>query len=267
MLGLLVLLCLIFGAYKNIVYLKVAPSIPIPVETLNVKVRSNVRPGVPMAGAPVPLNLGGTKWTELSSSHKDALAPLANRWDLMSEVQKRQWLTLTSGFDSLSEDEQHKMLSRMTEWANLSAQQRSQARLNFAATSALSPDDKRAQWEAYLALSEEEKKRLAAKASRKTFGAAVAVKPSPKKLVKVPPPATPPPTLSNVPPVIDYHQPQPLPAPATPSAQPQPVETSPVQGASAVPQPLPPISGASASEPSAEEKSKRDDFSSNYSPS
>ena len=52
----------------------------------------------------------------------------------------------------MSGAEQAKLHSRMTEWAALSPQQRTQARLNFAETKQLSPDDKKAKWEAYQAL-------------------------------------------------------------------------------------------------------------------
>ena len=54
------------------------------------------------------------------------------------------------------------MHSRMTEWATLSPQQRTAARLNFAEAQKVAPADKRAKWEAYQALPPEEKKRLAA---------------------------------------------------------------------------------------------------------
>ncbi|QNN58909.1 DUF3106 domain-containing protein [Diaphorobacter ruginosibacter] len=250
--GLLVLACLAVGAWKSTAYLEIAPTIPVPVEALPGS-RTNVRPGMTAPKTPVGVNLGGPAWGELSSTQRDALSPLAGRWPQLSEGQKRHWINLASNFESMSEEEQGKMLSRMTEWANLSAQQRSQARLNYAATSTLSPDDKRAQWEAYQALSEEEKKRLASKAAHKPFGAAVALKPvSPKKLVRIPAATTVAPTQPNppkIPPLTDYHVPHayppaPAPAPATPPV----IETAPVQGASAVAAPLPPLNPASAAE-------------------
>ncbi len=80
----------------------------------------------------------------------------------------------------------------MNEWVTLSPQQRAQARLNFAKTKELSkqltPEEKKAKWESYQALSPEEKQKLAAKASPKPTGAATAVKPvAPQKLAPVPP--------------------------------------------------------------------------------
>jgi hypothetical protein len=77
----------------------------------------------------------------------------------------------------------------MTEWVALSAKQRVEARLNFAETNKLSPTEKTATWQAYQALSPEEKQRLAAKAVPKPAGAAAAVKPvAPQKLAVLPVP-------------------------------------------------------------------------------
>ncbi|WP_226858476.1 DUF3106 domain-containing protein [Diaphorobacter aerolatus] len=249
--GLLALACLSFGAFKAVNYLNIAPTIDTPPAALPSN-RPNIRPNSTLVRMPVGVNLGGPMWGELTSSQKDALAPLATRWNQLSEAQKRHWLTLAANFDSLSEQEQAKMLSRMTEWANLSAQQRSQARLNFAATNRLMPDDKLAQWEAYQALSEEEKKLLAAKAVRKPFGAAVVVKSPPsKKLVRIPAATTVAPNQPNppkIPPMSDYHVPHIFPPPVPPQPNtPITVETAPVQGASATAQPLPPMSPGSAS--------------------
>ena len=102
-------------------------------------------------------------------------------------VALRRWLALAQGFAALPTDEQARLHDRMTEWASLSAQQRNQARLNFAVTHRMAPEDRRTQWDAYQALSEEDKRKLAARAAQKPQGAAPALRPvSPKKLAKVP---------------------------------------------------------------------------------
>ena len=127
-------------------------------------------------------------WTELTPSQQQALGPLAGRWTEISEQQRRKWVTLSQNFHKLPAPEQEKLHSRMTDWAALSVQQRNQARLNFAETNKLAPDDKKAQWEAYQALSAEEKQKLAAGATKKPAGAAIAIKPvAPQKMVVVPP--------------------------------------------------------------------------------
>jgi hypothetical protein len=132
-------------------------------------------------------------WAELTVQQQIALRPLAPGWDTISEAQKRKWLEISKGYPSLTPEGQSIMHSRMTEWVGLSAQQRAQARLNFAQTKELSkeltPEEKQAKWQSYQALSVEEKQKLAAKASPKPAGAATAVKPVPPQKLAVVPPA------------------------------------------------------------------------------
>ena len=138
------------------------------------------------AGPRKPLRLSGPGWELMTTPQKLALYPLAERWAYLSETQKRRWLVLAENFGSLSEPEQQRLHERMTDWASLSAQQRSQARLNFAVTRDLAPQDIQSQWEAYQALSEADKQRLAAHAA-KPRGAATALMPVPaKRLARVP---------------------------------------------------------------------------------
>ena len=125
-------------------------------------------------------------WSELTPAQQQALAPLSAKWDTVSEAQKRKWLALSQNFPKMSGAEQAKLHSRMTEWVALSPQQRTQARLNFGETQQISPDDKKAKWEAYQALTPEEKSKLAAGAAKPPPTAA-AVKPiAPDKLATVP---------------------------------------------------------------------------------
>ncbi len=133
----------------------------------------------------------GATWSELSAAQQQSLAPLSAQWGTISEAQKRKWIALSQNYPKLSPEEQAKLHSRMTEWVALSPQQRTQARLNFADTRKIPPDDKKAKWEAYQSLTPEQKARLAADAKPKAAGAAAAVKPvAPQKLAKVPPKAT-----------------------------------------------------------------------------
>lgn len=123
---------------------------------------------------------------------QQALAPLVQLWPTMTEPHKRKWLALSQNFAQLSADEQSTLQSRMREWAALSPQQRTAARLNFAGAQQLPSEDKKAKWEAYQALSPEAKQKLAAQQTKPVIGAAPAVKPvAPAKL------ATPPVATSN----------------------------------------------------------------------
>ena len=134
----------------------------------------------------------GPAWSQLTPLQQQALAPLASSWNTsMSEPQKRKWLEISKNYGTLTPQAQATLNSRMSEWVALSPQQRAQARLNFGKTlefsKQLTPEEKKAKWEAYQALSLEEKQKLAATASPKPSGAATAVKPvAPQKLATVP---------------------------------------------------------------------------------
>lgn len=103
-------------------------------------------------------------WRELSPAQQQALAPLAAHWDRLSEERRRKWLVISKNFSSLSSAEQVKLHRRMNEWIALSQQQRIQARQNFSEIKKLSPEQRAAEWEAYQALSAEERRKLAKQA-------------------------------------------------------------------------------------------------------
>ena len=224
---------------------------------------NNARTSTRLGAMAVPQVETGPGWETLTTPQKLALYPLAERWALISEAQKRRWLALAANFSALPEEEQAKFHDRMTDWASLSAQQRNQARLNYAVTNRLARDDKRAQWEAYQALSDEEKRALAARAAPKPKGAATALRPvSPKKLAQVPAATQANPSRPNapkIPPVLDHSAPR-VAAPVTPTAPPATgvptqnpasnvVETAPVSIPVAVPAALPPLGAGSAETP------------------
>jgi hypothetical protein len=126
-------------------------------------------------------------WASLSKSDKVALAPLEKSWSVLSEGQRRKWQAIAKTFPALGPTEQEKLHSRMVDWAALSAKDREAARLNFAQTKAITKTDRTANWEAYQALSPQEREKLAQGAKLKPVGAAVSVRPvAPEKLTPVP---------------------------------------------------------------------------------
>lgn len=146
-------------------------------------------------------------WAELNPQQQQSLKPLATAWSGISEGQKRKWLELSKNYPNLPVSDQAVMHSRMNEWVAMSPQQRAAARLNFAKTKELSkeltPDEKKAKWQTYQALSPEEKAKLAAKAPPKPAGAATAVKPvAPQKLAVTPKGVPPLPTVPATAPTI-----------------------------------------------------------------
>ena len=132
-----------------------------------------------LGSKPTPSVLGRPLWTDLADSQQQALAPLAQLWPTMTEPHKRKWLAISQNFGQLTAEEQVTVQGRMREWAALSPQQRTAARLNYADAKQLLQDDKKAKWEAYQALSPEAKNKLATQQSQPIQGAAPAIKPVP----------------------------------------------------------------------------------------
>jgi len=130
-----------------------------------------------VAAKPAPSLPGRPLWMDLAESQQQALAPLAQLWPTMTEPHKRKWLAISQNFGQLTADEQATVQGRMREWAALSPQQRTAARLNYADAKHLLQEDKKAKWEAYQALSPEAKQKLAAQQNQPIQGAAPAVKP------------------------------------------------------------------------------------------
>jgi hypothetical protein len=129
-------------------------------------------------------------WSDLSPSEQQALAPLKPQWQSISVAQKRKWLAMAKNFANLPPEEQNKLHARVQEWALLSPQQRAQARLNFGESAQHSVDHKRAKWEAYQALSDEQPRKLADDILlAPPRGAALASRPvAPSKLTQAPAP-------------------------------------------------------------------------------
>jgi hypothetical protein len=132
-----------------------------------------------VATKPAPSLPGRPLWMDLAESQQQALAPLAQLWPTMTEQHKRKWLAVSQNFGQLTADEQATVQGRMRDWAALSPQQRTAARLNYADAKQLLQEDKKAKWEAYQALPPEAKQKLAAQQSQPIQGAAPAVKPVP----------------------------------------------------------------------------------------
>ena len=254
-LALVLLGALAAGGVSVLNQVRMAPGTLLPAAALAPKSGGKGAPGT--VTDPNRQTHAGPGWEVLNTPQKLALYPLAERWALLSELQKRRWLALAQNFPTLPETEQEKLRSRMTEWASLSAQQRNQARLNYADSNRLARDNKLAQWQAYQALSDEEKRKLAARAATKPQGAAPAIKPvSPRKLAQIPAASEVNPNRPNqpkIPPVKSLSpraatpvQPAPAAAPGAPgypAPAPAPVvETSPVNVPVAEPVTLPPLS-------------------------
>jgi hypothetical protein len=129
------------------------------------------------ASKAAPPATGENAWLTLAPKQKVSLSPLEKSWNALSDGQRRKWLAISESYPSLGQAEQEKLHSRMAEWAALSPKDREAARLNFAQSKTMPKSDRSANWEAYQALSPDEREKLAQGAKAKPVGAAVAVKP------------------------------------------------------------------------------------------
>ncbi len=119
----------------------------------------------PQSGAAAPASEQGARWQELQPGQRATLKPLERDWASINANQKQKWLEIAARFPALPADEKTRIQARMAEWAQLTPEQRSQARVNFQQAKQVAPQDRQSQWEAYQSLSPEEKRKLAARAT------------------------------------------------------------------------------------------------------
>jgi hypothetical protein len=136
-------------------------------------------PNAPPANASTPTQAAPVSqaWRQLTPHQKQALAPLGAQWGALTAQQQSKWIAISQNFAQLSVAEQITMHARMADWVALSPQQRTLARLNFNKLQNLPKEDKKAKWEAYQALSSEEKRLLSAGSATPVKSAAPTAKP------------------------------------------------------------------------------------------
>lgn len=116
------------------------------------------------------------RWSDLSLAQQESLMPLAPIWSSLDQSQKYKWITLAQKYPQLSSAEKNKLHERMLAWAALTPQQRALARFHFSTSKKLDHANRSANWDAYQALSPEERQRLAKRAAKnKPQGAAAAI--------------------------------------------------------------------------------------------
>jgi len=105
------------------------------------------------------------RWADLTQAQKQALLPLERDWPHFDLQRKQKWVQFAARFPTMSADEQARIHLRMVEWAKLSPQERGQARLNFQQAKQIPAEARQSHWDAYQALTAEERNQLALKAS------------------------------------------------------------------------------------------------------
>jgi hypothetical protein len=111
-------------------------------------------------------------WESLTPAQRQALAPLQRDWPAIDPSGQEKWLAVASRYPQMAPDERRRLQERMAEWTRLTPEQRARARLQFQETRQLPAEEKRARWEAYQALPEEERKALAERTAPPAKGSA-----------------------------------------------------------------------------------------------
>ncbi len=104
-------------------------------------------------------------WSSLTRPQQAALAPLQHDWATISIQQRQKWLEVASRFPRMAPAERQRVQARMGEWARMTTAERTRARLQFQEAREVPPDERRAKWRAYQALTEDQRKLLAQRAA------------------------------------------------------------------------------------------------------
>ncbi|MGM9513755.1 DUF3106 domain-containing protein [Roseateles sp. DB2] len=129
---------------------------------------------LPPAPKPLPTAslVGDQRWASLSPAQQAVLAPLADEWDGLDAARKSKWLEIAARFHTLTPEQQARLRERMIAWTRMSPAERQQARVGFQSNPQLR-DEKlqseklQSKWEAYQALTPEERQALAQKGAEK----------------------------------------------------------------------------------------------------
>ena len=105
-----------------------------------------------------------SSWSSLTPTQQQALQPLQRDWASIDANRKQKWLEVASRFPSMPPDERQRLQGRMAEWARLTPSERAGARLQFQEVRRLPAEERQARWQAYQALSEDERRSLAQRA-------------------------------------------------------------------------------------------------------
>ncbi len=111
--------------------------------------------------AAVAAPASGPAWADLSAAQRQVLAPLQATWADTDAPRKQKWLEVAERFQHMPASERSRVQQRMSSWAALSPAERTLARIQFQETRQIGPDERQARWQAYQALPDAERARLA----------------------------------------------------------------------------------------------------------
>lgn len=103
----------------------------------------------------------GANWASLTPAQRQVLTPLQRDWNSIDLSQREKWVEVAAKFPTMPADERQRLQARMAEWARMTPAQRATARLQFQEVKRLPAEERQERWNAYQALSPEERGRLA----------------------------------------------------------------------------------------------------------
>jgi Protein of unknown function (DUF3106) len=139
---------------------------------------AHAQPPAQARGAARPVPETKPRWNELSPAQREVLKPLERDWSGIDTDRKQKWLAIAGKYPSMSPPERARVQERMAAWSRLSPEERGVARQQFQAAKRVAPQDRPAQWEAYQALTPQEKRRLAEQARPPAASPAPAARPA-----------------------------------------------------------------------------------------
>jgi len=103
------------------------------------------------------LPLAQPLWSELGEAQRRVLEPFASQWNALPASEKRAWADLALRFPRMKPEQRKRVEQRIVEWAALTPQQRLIARENYRLAQQRSSERLVAEWEAYQAMTPEQR--------------------------------------------------------------------------------------------------------------
>lgn len=103
-------------------------------------------------------------WASLTPAQQQALAPLQREWPAIDGTRKQKWLEVAAKFPRMPADERQRVQARMADWARMTPADRAGARMQYQEVKRVPAEERQAKWQAYQALSPEERSSLARRA-------------------------------------------------------------------------------------------------------
>ncbi|WP_425259757.1 DUF3106 domain-containing protein [Rubrivivax sp. RP6-9] len=113
-------------------------------------------------------------WSQLTKAQQTVLAPLQRDWSAIDSQQKAKWLEVAGRYPKMHPADRQRLQERMAAWARMTPAERTRARMQFKESRQFSPEDRQARWEAYQALPDDERRKLAQQRAKPAVKASAA---------------------------------------------------------------------------------------------